>query len=199
MCSAAGLADPEALFSVKIFEGVFLDIRSEPVRLPPFYMLIPLQIVSRVWLLPRLRSFLPRPHPCICAKADTLERLWHDCTRHLLRKRSPPPVTSVSHEASQSYGPLFPFPEYTILNSLVTSIGVYIGIATLLTVFVFPETMNHSCMQSTIGQMAQLKALIALQETVLDSQPEDLGPGKPLMLKIIGMRSALLAGQKARK
>lgn len=47
--------------------------------------------------------------------------------------------------------------------------------------------------------MAQLKTLIAMQETVLDSPVEDLGPGKPLLDKIGGMRSAVLAGQKACK
>ncbi|KAF7972398.1 hypothetical protein HWV62_18046 [Athelia sp. TMB] len=162
--SAAGLADPEALFSVKIFEGVFLDIRSSAV--------FGCFLVAGVFFFALIRAYAPKL---------TLLSVYG----------------TIALDIFCSYGPLFPFPEYTILNSLVTSIGVYIGIATLLTVCVFPETMNHSCMQSTIGQMAQLKALIALQETVLDSQPEDLGPGKPLMLKIIGMRSALLAGQKA--
>lgn len=45
--------------------------------------------------------------------------------------------------------------------------------------------------------MAQLKALIAIQETVLNSTPEELGPDTPLLAKITGMRAAVLAGQKA--
>ncbi|KZP19305.1 hypothetical protein FIBSPDRAFT_1045659 [Athelia psychrophila] len=96
-----------------------------------------------------------------------------------------------------SFGPLFPFAEYTILNSLLTSIGVYIGIAVVLTVLVFPETMNHACMKATVSQMAQLQALIAVQEAVLDSRVENLAPGTPLLAQIGGMRSAVLAGQKA--
>jgi hypothetical protein len=71
------------------------------------------------------------------------------------------------------------------------------AIATAVTVFVFPETMNHSCLSSTSAQLGQIKALIAMQATVLDSNPSDLAPGTPLTTKILAMRQAIIGGQKA--
>ncbi|KZP26783.1 hypothetical protein FIBSPDRAFT_731732 [Athelia psychrophila] len=162
--SAAGLADPEALYTLSIFEGVFLDLRSSAV--------FGCFLVVGVFFFALIRAYAPKL---------TLLSVFG----------------TIALDIYCTYGPLFPFSEYTILYSLVTSIAVYIGIATVLTLTVFPETMNHSCMQSTVSQFAQIKALVAVQEAVLDAHPEDLGPGKPLLQKIIGMRAAVLAGQKA--
>lgn len=66
-----------------------------------------------------------------------------------------------------------------------------------MTILVFPETMNHSCLASTAGQLAQIKALLELQDVVLTSEPDDLAPGAPLSQKIMGMRAAIIGGQKA--
>lgn len=73
------------------------------------------------------------------------------------------------------------------------------AIAIVVTIFVFPETMNHACMSATSAQLGQIKALIGLQTEVLESSPENLAPGKPLIGKISGARAAILAGQKGRK
>lgn len=54
-------------------------------------------------------------------------------------------------------------------------------------------------MAATAVQLGQIKTLIAMESTVLEANPEDLAPGKPLMEKIAGARAAVLGGQKACK
>jgi hypothetical protein len=71
------------------------------------------------------------------------------------------------------------------------------GIAIVVTSFVFPETMNHSCLSSTSAQLDLIKSLIAMQTTVLESKPSQLAPGTPLMTKILGLRQGMLGAQKA--
>jgi hypothetical protein len=103
------------------------------------------------------------------------------------------------HICQQSIGPLFPFAEYTIINGLCTSLACYLAVAVAVTIFVFPETMNHSCLSSTSAQLGQIKALIAIQSTILESNPDDLAPDTPIRTKIMGMRRAVIMGQKACK
>jgi hypothetical protein len=100
---------------------------------------------------------------------------------------------------TQGIGPLFPFAQYTLLNSMCTSVACYMAIAIAVTIFVFPETMNHSCLSSTSAQLAQIKALIAMQTTILESKPSQLAPGTPIMTKISGMRQTIIVAQKACK
>lgn len=52
-------------------------------------------------------------------------------------------------------------------------------------------------MAATAAQLGQVKTLIKMESTVLESDPEDLAPGKPLMVKIAGIRAAVLGTQKA--
>ncbi|KAH9919972.1 uncharacterized protein BXZ73DRAFT_52330 [Epithele typhae] len=92
-----------------------------------------------------------------------------------------------------SYGPLFPFAQYTILNSLLTSVACYIAIALVLTVFVFPESMNHSYMNAAADLLEKFKTIIAVQDEVLQADPHDVLPGKPLAGKIKGLRAGSLA------
>ena len=73
------------------------------------------------------------------------------------------------------------------------------AVAIVVTFIVFPETMNHSCLSSTSAQLGQIKALIAIQSTILESNPDDLAPDAPIRTKVLGMRRAVLIGQKACK
>jgi len=82
---------------------------------------------------------------------------------------------------------------------MCTSVACYMAIATVVTSFVFPETMNHSCLSSTSAQLGLVKSLIAMQTTVLESKPSQLAPGTPLMTKILGLRQGMLGAQKACK
>ncbi|CAL1710858.1 unnamed protein product [Somion occarium] len=93
-----------------------------------------------------------------------------------------------------SYGPLFPFAQYTLLNSFLISMSCYVGLGIIITIFVFPETMNHSLLISHSGLLGQIQSLMDMQQQVLESQPEDLAPNSTLLTKLLGLRSGLIAG-----
>ena len=59
--------------------------------------------------------------------------------------------SSQPQNALQSYGVLFPFGQYTLLNSLLTSVACYIALGLVIIVAVFPETVNHAALVSTSG------------------------------------------------
>jgi hypothetical protein len=67
--------------------------------------------------------------------------------------------------AVQAVGPLFPSKRYTLLNSTAISIGCYMGIAILTTLFVFPETMSHAAMGTLAAQLARVQTLLEMQDT----------------------------------
>lgn len=89
---------------------------------------------------------------------------------------------------SQSYGPLFPFSEYLLLNSVFISSGAYAAIAVVLIIFLFPETMNHAFLTATSEIFGKLKKVIEIQELLLSAQPMDLDAESPLIRKVIGAR-----------
>ncbi|KAI0746793.1 hypothetical protein C8Q80DRAFT_1220068 [Daedaleopsis nitida] len=91
-----------------------------------------------------------------------------------------------------SYSPLFPFAQYTLLNSMPTSVACYMAIALVFIVFAFPETMNHSYLSSSAGLLECLKGMLALQDDVLASDPHDLTTGSLLATKVTMARVSLL-------
>ncbi len=93
----------------------------------------------------------------------------------------------------QSYGPLFPFGEYTIVNSLLISVASYIAIGIVLITFVFPETVNHAALIGTSDLIGKLKDILDIQQRVLDSSQEDLVTGQPLANKLQAARAGILA------
>ncbi|KZT71069.1 hypothetical protein DAEQUDRAFT_724415 [Daedalea quercina L-15889] len=115
-----------------------------------------------------------------------------------------------------SYGPLFPFAEYTILTSLLTSLACYMAIGLVVIIFVFPETLNHATLTSVTTLLDTIEGLVKLQEEVLSvgRQPNDgsyddaaKGPTEqsmdeafaehgPLLTKMAGSRDAMLAMTK---
>ncbi|KII87451.1 hypothetical protein PLICRDRAFT_163585 [Plicaturopsis crispa FD-325 SS-3] len=98
-----------------------------------------------------------------------------------------------------TFGPLFPFAEYTIINSLLISLSVYIAIALVTTTFIFPESMNHVCMRDTSALLEKLRTMLQLQDAVLSADLDGKGTLKPdgaLMTKIKGLRAAVIGGQK---
>ncbi|KAI0683238.1 hypothetical protein BC835DRAFT_1423494 [Cytidiella melzeri] len=90
-----------------------------------------------------------------------------------------------------SYGPLFPFAQYTILNSLLTSVACYIAIGIVVILFIFPESANHAALVTATALTGKLKGLVDTQAKILEATPEDLAPGKPipsaLQAGIVGM------------
>ncbi|TFY63497.1 hypothetical protein EVJ58_g3215 [Rhodofomes roseus] len=116
-----------------------------------------------------------------------------------------------------SYGPLFPFAQYTILTSLLISLSCYMAIGLVVIIFVFPETLNHATLTTVTTLFDKLEALIILQEEVLSigGQPNDgsydestskgpteqtlgeaLAEGSPLLTKLAGGRDAMLGVAK---
>jgi len=114
------------------------------------------------------------------------------CVRHLSSL-----VITVLREAHlQSTGPLFPTAEYTILKTVAISLACYMAIALIVTIFVFPQTMNHLCMDMISAQLGRLKALIEIQQEVLDAPPMELAPGTKLINTITAQRAGLVGGQR---
>ena len=108
-------------------------------------------------------------------------------------------TSDTSHCLFQSFGPLFPFAEYTILNSMMTSIGCYVAIALILIIVAFPETMNHSYLSASADLLEKLKAILVMQDEVLRSDPHDLLPGTPLATKVTMSRVGALTQLQQRE
>jgi len=70
------------------------------------------------------------------------------------------------------------------------------AIALWATIFIFPETMNHSCLTAISDQLGRIKALMVLQDDVLSSAPADLAPGTSLLTRINSARASLIVAQK---
>ena len=92
----------------------------------------------------------------------------------------------------QSFGPLFPFSEYMLLNSIFISTASYAAIAVVLIVLVFPESMNHAFLASTSEILGKLQKLVEAQELVLNARPSDLDANSSLIRKVIGARTEIV-------
>ena len=116
--------------------------------------------------------------------------------------------------SAQSYGPLFPFAQYTLLTSFLISISCYIAIGIVTIIFVFPETLNHATLTTGITLLEKIESLVKLQEEVLsvgsssdDSSVEKglteealleaFSDGAPLLAKLAGARNATIGTAKA--
>ncbi|EPQ51266.1 hypothetical protein GLOTRDRAFT_66016 [Gloeophyllum trabeum ATCC 11539] len=66
-----------------------------------------------------------------------------------------------------SYAPLFPFAQYTLLNSVLISSAAYTGIACIMILLVFPETMAHSYLEGVESVLGICGSLVSVQEDVL--------------------------------
>ncbi|THH31626.1 hypothetical protein EUX98_g2549 [Antrodiella citrinella] len=91
-----------------------------------------------------------------------------------------------------SFGPLFPFGQYLLLNSLFISTGAYAGIGVVLIVLVFPETMNHAFLVATSQILGKLQKLIDLQEVLLSARSTDLDANSSLIRKVVGARAEIV-------
>lgn len=83
----------------------------------------------------------------------------------------------------QTIGPLFPFTQYNILNSLLIPVSIYIAIAVVVTIFVFPQTGHHAFLGTVTLLLGQMKVLLDAQEDLLTSAPGSIAPGSPKALQ----------------
>lgn len=76
--------------------------------------------------------------------------------------------------SAKSYGPLFPFSEYLILQTFLVSSSIYIAVGIATIVLIFPETLSHEWLESYAGVLDLVKNLVDLQEKVLTDSPREL-------------------------
>ncbi|CDO75856.1 hypothetical protein BN946_scf184833.g7 [Trametes cinnabarina] len=157
--SAAGLANPDALFQNAIFDGVFLDTRSTVV--------FGVFLGFGCFFFALIRAYAPKL---------TIMSVFG----------------TIAMDIFCSFGPLFPFSQYTLLNSLLTSVACYIALALILIIFLFPETLNHSYLASSAELLDKFKGILAMQEEVLNTDPNDVGPGSTLATKANMARIGML-------
>ncbi|KAG9080501.1 hypothetical protein FRC06_006502 [Ceratobasidium sp. 370] len=97
----------------------------------------------------------------------------------LLRVKSPKLVLAsifgtIFLDVICSYGPLFPFAEYLVLQTFLVSSAIYMAVGLVTIVLVFPETLNHEWLNSYAGVLDLVKSLVDIQEKVLTDSPEQL-------------------------
>ncbi|KAH9950803.1 hypothetical protein B0H21DRAFT_721769 [Amylocystis lapponica] len=90
------------------------------------------------------------------------------------------------------YGPLFPFAQYTLMYQLLIPTSCYVAIGFILITFVFPETLNHAELSHLTTLLTKMKDMMDLQQVVLNAAPEDLAPGTPLLVKVIGLKEGVI-------
>ncbi|KAH9050166.1 hypothetical protein EDB84DRAFT_1623276 [Lactarius hengduanensis] len=88
-------------------------------------------------------------------------------------------------------GPLFPFAQYYLLNSLLIPVSIYMAIAIVVTVFVFPQTANHAFLGTVTLLLGQMKVLLDAQEDLLTAVPGSITPESPKFLRLRATRASM--------
>ncbi|KAG8890358.1 hypothetical protein FRB98_008932 [Tulasnella sp. 332] len=105
-------------------------------------------------------------------------------------------IATVFLDVLCSDGPLFPAPQYSLVNSFVISAAYYIAAGLFVILFVFPQTLNHEWIGGAIKVLDGVKEFIALQEDVLNIEIDgsDLDPmNDNLRSQMYGKASGLSA------
>ena len=187
--SAAGSANPDQVFSLDIFQGEFLDVRlviSLKVWYPQltylrssavfgvflgigslFFAVIRAYYKSLIFM--SIFGTISIDIFCVCRSKN-----------HRLFLISP-----------QTIGPLFPFTQYNILNALLIPVSIYMGIAIVVTIFVFPQTANHAFLGTVTLLLGQMKVLVDAQEDLLSAVPESISPESPKILRLRATRASM--------
>jgi hypothetical protein len=61
-----------------------------------------------------------------------------------------------------------------ILNSPLISVSCYAAIAVFVTIFIFPETVNHAYLTGTAGLLGGLRNMLSFQDELLDLEIDSL-------------------------
>lgn len=91
----------------------------------------------------------------------------------------------------KAIGPLYPFANYKIINSILIATSSYCAIALLCCFFLFPQTVNHVYLGLVSTILDKVKAMLALQDQMLSPQPGDFTPGCPKLKAMMGIRAAV--------
>jgi hypothetical protein len=88
----------------------------------------------------------------------------------------------------QAIGPLYPFANYKIINSILLAASSYAAIALVCCFFIFPQTVNHVYLGLMSMILDKVKAMLMLQDSLVSPQPGDFGPGCPKLKALKGIR-----------
>lgn len=98
----------------------------------------------------------------------------------------------------QTIGPLFPFTQYNILNTLLIPVSMYTAIAVVVTIFVFPRTGHHAFLGTVTLLLGQMKVLLDAQEDLLTSAPGSIAPESPKALRWRATRVSMFTTHQGR-
>ena len=192
--SFQGSVNPEQLYKAEVFQGVFLNAG-----------LVVDDSTSQLFSLTFL-PLVPRLY---------LEFSWDSASLYLhwfvhiarLSSSSPslvplPPIFSVYVALStsknvhlitspQAIGPLYPFPNYKIINSLLLAASIYCAIALLCCSFLFPETVNHVYLGIISTILDKVQTMLSVQDHLLAPEPGDFGPKCPKLKSLLQIRAAV--------
>ena len=97
----------------------------------------------------------------------------------------------LSDSLPQAIGPLYPFPNYKILNSVLLAVSSYFAIALLCCFILFPETVNHVYLGIVSTVLDKLQTMLSMQDSLLSPQPGDFGPKCPKLKSLLQIRAAV--------
>ncbi|KAH9067948.1 hypothetical protein EDB87DRAFT_1700654 [Lactarius vividus] len=115
----------------------------------------------------------------------------------LVRAYSPPLIFfsifgTIAIDIFCAIGPLYPFANYKILNSLLIASSAYCAMALVCCFVFFPETVNYAYLGLLSMTLGKVKAMLLSQEGLLAPSPGDFGPGSPKLKALAGDRAALM-------
>jgi hypothetical protein len=101
----------------------------------------------------------------------------------------------------QSIGPLYPFPNYKIINSMLISASSFCAIGLVCCFVLFPETVNHAYLGLISVMLEKVKALLAAQDGFLSPQLGDYRHSEecPKLKTLIGLRTAVMTMYESRE
>ncbi len=91
----------------------------------------------------------------------------------------------------QAIGPLYPFSNYKILNSLLLAAASYCAIALLCCFILFPETVNHVYLGIVSTILDKVQTMLSVQDHLLSPQHGDFGPKCPKLKSLLQIRVAV--------
>jgi hypothetical protein len=91
----------------------------------------------------------------------------------------------------QSIGPLYPFSNYKIINSLLLASSSYCAIALLCCFIIFPETVNHVYLGIVSTILDKVQTMLSMQDHLLSPQPGDFGPKCSKLKSLLQIRDAV--------
>ncbi|KAI0041578.1 hypothetical protein FA95DRAFT_677065 [Auriscalpium vulgare] len=88
-------------------------------------------------------------------------------------------------------GPLYPFANYYIVNTLSIPISMYIAISCVVIICVFPETVNHAFMDAVSALLSKIEFMVQGQERVLSAEVEDFVTEHEIVAQLRANRTAM--------